>query len=368
MSTEKIEQPQTQPQKVNQRTKLWLRISELNIALAVRHIAVMLKSGVTIDGAIKVLSEQTPDLKLKKIFAEIYQDIEGGVSLAESMTNYPKAFSKTITSIISVGEKGGTLESNLVFLADYLKKNHELQSKLKGAMLYPIIVMGLTLAEILGVIFFILPQLENLFSTFTVPEYTKIIMGSARFVRENVVAFTIGTGIILILLKLFLGTKRGNRWKDSFMLRFPILGKLFRYNVLMTFARTVNILMANGIPIAKALSITAETTSNSEYAAIFAKVHLSVKDGLNLADSLSQYKNHFPATFVKMIEIGEQTGTLSDNLNYLYEFYAEDVQEMSANLTTLLEPILLIFIGIMVGGLALMIVGPIYQLTSSING
>jgi type IV pilus assembly protein PilC len=348
--------------------KLWRKISDLSVAFAVRHISVMLKSGITIDGAIKILAEQTTDAKLKKVFSAILIDVQDGISLADAMSKYPKAFSRTITSIIAVGEKGGTLEANLKFLADYLKKNHELQSKLKGAMLYPIIILSLTMAEMLGVVFFILPRLESLFTGFAnIPEYTLFIMNASRYIREHGLEVTGVLILLIILIQSFLSTKAGQGFKDHALLRIPILGKLFRFNLLMQFARTMNILMENGIPIERALGISSETINNAVYSNVLKIIHTSVKDGMNLADSLSKYPKLFPQTFIKLIEIGEETGTLSENLNYLYEFYSEDVQEMSTNLTALLEPLLLIFIGAMIGGLAIMIIGPIYQLTSTIN-
>jgi len=355
--------------KVKKPFKLRRKISDLDIAFAVRHISVMLKSGITIDGAIKVLSDQSTNQNLKKVFNAIYDDVQEGVGLAEAMEKYPKAFSRTITSIISVGEKGGTLEANLKFLADYLKKNHELQSKLKGAMLYPIIILSLTLVEMLGVIFFILPRLESLFSGFSnLPEFTVFVMNASRFIREHGIEVSGGILLLVIIIRLFLGSRAGQNFKDRAFLRIPILGKLFRFNLLMQFARTMNILMENGIPIERALGISSETINNVVYMNALKQIYSCVKEGLNLADSLSKYPKLFPPTFIKLIEIGEETGTLGENLNYLYEFYAEDVQEMSTNLTALLEPLLLIFIGVMIGGLAIMIIGPIYQLTSTING
>jgi type IV pilus assembly protein PilC len=351
------------------KVKLWFNISELSVALAVRNISVMLKSGVTIDAAIKILSEQTTEGKLKLVFTAVLHDIEEGTGLGEAMAKYPKAFSKTITSIIQVGERGGTLEKNLAFLADYLKQNHELQSKLKGAMLYPVIVLGLTVVELLGVVFFILPQMENLFKSFSnIPDYTKFILSASKFIRENILMIIGAICGFGILMKIFIGTRVGQNLKDKMTLKIPVLGKLFRYNILMTFARTLGILMDNGIPISKAITITAETTNNTVYRKIFTEIQDKVKSGQNLADSLTQYPKYFPGIFIKMIEIGEATGTLSENLNYLYEFYEEDVKEMSGNLTALLEPMMIIFVGVMIGGLAIIIIGPIYQLTSSING
>lgn len=343
-------------------------VSPVAVALSIRHLSIMLKSGLALEAAIKILSEQTPDKRLKGAYMDILVDVQSGKTLAESMAQHTKIFSQVTVSIISIGEQGGTLEKNLVFLAEFLKKNYELQRKVKGALIYPAIVFSLTVVEMLGVMFFILPKLDTLFSSFKeIPAFTVFILNAAKFIRENALAIVVVLAVVVIALVLFLKTKAGKIFSDGLGIKFPIVKNLNKANILTTFSRTLGILLESGIPISKALRISSETIGNHFYAKALVAVHDKVKGGQNLAAALLEYPQYFPITYVKMIEVGESTGSLEENLDHLYDFYAEEVQEMSNNMTTLLEPLLLIFIGAMIGLLAILIIAPIYQLTGSLN-
>jgi type IV pilus assembly protein PilC len=356
--------------KLTEKKKIYIlhSVSPLEIALAMRHLSIMLKTGLAIEDALKVLSEQTADEDVQEAFKDALKDVRSGLTLSESLAKHKKIFSDIIISIISVGEQGATLEKNLAFLADYLKKNYELQRKVKGSMLYPLVVMSLTMVEMLGVIFFILPKLESLFSSFkNTSGYTLFILAAAAFIRNNGGFILIAIIVFIMILRRWLATKVGKRFRDRMALSIPIFKKLNTNNILTTFSRTLGILLESGIPIQPAMKITGDTISNGIYANIVRQIADNLKSGKNLAQSLNQYKKYFPLTYVKMIEVGESSGSLEQNLDYLYEFYAEEVEEMSNNLTTLLEPIMLIFVGLMIGALALMIIGPIYQLSSTIR-
>lgn len=344
-------------------------VNPLKLAFAMRHLGIMLKSGLSLEAAVSVLAEQLDDQRLKDIFAEILYDINNGVSVAESMRKHKDVFSNLVISLISSGEQGGTLEKNLFILADYLKKSHELQQKVKGAMIYPLIVLGMTSVEVLGVVYFLLPRLDTMFSAFgDLPEFTKIVLDAAKFIRDNTTAIVVGGAITLIFGGLFLRkTKIGKRIRDFFALNFPVFKNLNKNNILATFSQTFALLLENGIPITNALKISSETSDNTIYTEALDKINLSVQSGLSLAQSMAMYPKLFPVTYTKMVEIGEQTGSLSETLLYVHDFYAEEAMEISNNLATLLEPILLIFIGVMIGGLAIIIIGPIYQLMSTIN-
>jgi type IV pilus assembly protein PilC len=342
-------------------------VSTLNIALSIRHLTLMLRSGLALADCVRILSTHTTDKKLKKVYGNVYTDIQNGKTLAESLKDQ-KIFSDIIISIISVGEQGGTLEQNLNFLAEYLKKKHELGKKIKGALLYPLVVMGLAFVEIAGVIFVILPKMEELFLAFdNIPASTKLILGTSSFIRTNVLFIGIGLVIFIFLFKLFLGTKSGKKFRDYVSLHIPVIRRLSQSTILATFSRTMNILLESGVPLVSALEITSASIGNVYYKSRLELVHDSVKGGKTLADALSAYPKYFPSTYVKMIEIGENSGSLSENLNYLYDFHAEEVDDISTNLTALIEPFLLVIIGMMVGLLAIIVVGPVYQFTGSIN-
>jgi len=343
-------------------------ISELEVALSVKHLSVMIKSGLALQEAVEVLVKNTSNPKLSDVWEKIAQEIKGGKTLSDSMENHKKHFSSIIISIISIGEQSGTLEKNLLFLAEYLKEKNELQRKIKGALMYPMIVFGLTAAEMMGMMFFILPKLDSFFSSFKdIPDLTKGIMNLSRFVRENTLVIILGVVIFVILFRLFLKTNLGKIIKDKLALNVPIIKTINKSNVLATFSRTMGILLESGLPLAKGLEISAKTINSRTYRRVLTEIYDKVTKGETVSSVMESYQKYFPPTFIKMIEVGEQTGSLEENMNYLYDFYSAEVKDMSNNLTTLLEPLLLIFVGAMIGLLALIIISPIYQLTGTIN-
>lgn len=347
---------------------LFHRVSGVDLALSIRHMAVMLESGLALEDSLEVIAKQSPDPKLREAYLDILQSVRSGKVMSSAMRKYPKIFSDVIISIVEVGEQGGTLEKNLNFLAVFLKKNYELLRKVKGAMLYPAIILILTAGEMLGVIYFILPKMESLFNAFDdPPALTMFILNFSKFTRENIVLIAIGLVILGVAVFKFFQTPRGLDFKDKLALRVPIVRDLIQKNILASFSRTLGILLESGIPLADALKITAATSSNRVYVKIFDQLQKEVQKGNNIADFLEKYPKHFPPLYVKMISIGEKTATLEDNLLYLYDYYAEEVEEMTSNMSTIIEPLLLIFIGVMVAILAISIVGPIYQMTGNIN-
>jgi type IV pilus assembly protein PilC len=344
------------------------KVPVLDVVLSIRHLSIMIKSSMSLSEALVVLSEQTENPKLQDIYAKVNLDVQAGMPMAESMRKHPKAFSHIMVSIIEVGERGGTLETNLLFLADFLKKDYELNRKVKGALVYPVIVFGITVVEMLGVVFFLLPKLDSLFSAFDdIPAFTQFILNVTGWVRTRWYIVVALLGVLFAAFKVFMGTPTGKRVGDTLTLKFPVMKDLKKKQILANFSRTIAILLESSIPISESIQISANTVDNYVYQQAVLEIHKKVSSGVNLADAMSNYDHLFPATFIKMIQIGEETGTLEENLLYLHEFYAEEVTEMSNNLASLIEPILLVFIGLMIGLLAFTIVGPIYQLTGSIN-
>src|SRR3972149_8327724 len=218
---------------------LFSKVSPLDIALSMRHLAIMLKTGLAIEDALKVLAEQTTDERLKIAFTDTLDDVRSGMAMAESMIKHKDIFSEIIISIISVGEQGATLEKNLIFLADYLKKNYELQRKVKGALLYPMIIFSVTILEMIGVVYFILPKLESLFSSFkNISGFTLFVLQMAAFIRSNGVYLAAGIIILILGINRLLATDRGKRFKDRVALKIPVMKNLTRNNILTTFSRS----------------------------------------------------------------------------------------------------------------------------------
>ncbi len=343
-------------------------VSPEKVEFSIRHLSLMLRTGMSLTEALEVIIEQTSDERLKTAYEDIAQGIQQGKSLSEMMKKYPKIFSSIVISIIQVSEETGTLEKNLLFLAEYLKKNYELQRKVKGALIYPMIVLGLTVAEMMGVVFFILPKMEVMFASFeNVPAFSMMVVNFAKLFRENLVVVLVAFVVLGFLVSRFLKTKPGMRFSHKTAISFPIIKKLNVSNILASFCRTLAMLLQTGIPISSALEISGRTTPNLYYADALTVVAKDVKGGKNLADSMAEHDKFFPLSLTRIISAGEKTGTLEDNLDYMYDSYSGEVEEMANNMVTLLEPLMLIFAGAMIGLLAITIIAPIYQFTSSIN-
>jgi type IV pilus assembly protein PilC len=345
-----------------------LKVSTPQLLISIKSMSALLKAGIAISETVDTLSDQSSDENLNKIYTYINRKIESGSTLAEAMAYFPKIFSEEIVSVVQAGEEGGSLENNLVFIAETIKKEYELNKKLKGAIIYPLIIISLTVVEFIGMIFIVLPKLESVFSSFPeVPPFTRFIMDSAQYIREH---WMIILGIILVIIAaiwIFLRTKPGKRFLSWLSINFPILKKLFSSNILASFSRTLSVLLMSGIPLSKALDITASTTSNYKYSEILKDVQENTERGKQVSDSLENYEKYFNKSFVKMVEVGESSGTLEDSLMYLHEYYSQEVDEMSNNIVTFVEPILLIFVGLIIGLLGVTVLLPMYQLMGTIN-
>lgn len=354
---------------VKKKNQFYLKgISPAEIEFSLRHMSMMLRSGLSLTESLAVIVEQLSDERLRETYSDILTEVQEGKNIADAMAGFPKIFSDVIVSIVRISEQTGTLEPNLMYLAEYLKKNYELSRKVKGALIYPLIVLGLTGAEMFGVMFFIMPKMETMFAAFeNVPAFSVAIVNGAGFIRENLMYFVVGLAVVGFGFFRFAKTASGKRFIDRLAIKFPIIQNLNRKNILASFSRTLGMLLESGIPIQKSVQITGETMPNIHYVEAVQKISKDIKEGNNLADSLMKFKDYFPIAFIRIIQAGERTGTLEENLAYTYDSYSGEVEEMANNMVTLLEPLLLVFAGVMIGFLAITIIAPIYQFTSSIN-
>lgn len=346
-----------------------LKVSTANLLISIKSFSALLKASIPLSEAVKTISEQSSDPNLNKIYKYVSEEVDKGSTMAEAMRFFPKVFPETVAAVVEAGEMGGSLENNLMFIAETIKKEWELKKKLKGAIIYPVIIVGMTGFMFLAMIFFVLPKLETLFEAFeNVPPTTKFILGVATSIRTYWYILLGGLVVLIGGTMIFLKTKPGKRFSGWLALNFPILKKLFKSNILASFSRTLSVLLASGIPLAKSLAISTSTTSNSRYADVLKKVCSTIEDGKDLSISLSAFPTYFDTSYIKMIDVGEVSGTLEDNLMYLHEYYSDEVTEMSNNIVTFIEPLLLILVGGIIGLLGVTILLPIYQLMGTING
>ncbi len=346
-----------------------LSVSMANLLISIKSLAALLKASIPLSEAVETMSEQSSDENLNMIYKYMSEEIDKGSTLSESMRLFPKIFPETVASVVEAGETGASLESNLLFIAESIKKEWELKKKLKGAIIYPIIILSMTVVMFFAMVFFVFPKLETLFEAFeNVPAFTRFVMEAAAVIRAKWIPIFAGIILLVVCIVVFFKTKTGKKFSGWLALNFPILKTLFKSNILSSFSRTLSVLLASGIPLSKALEISASTTSNYTYSEVLKAVHKSIQDGKDLSISLSGYPKFFNASFVKMVNVGEVSGTLEDNLMYLHEYYSDEVTEMSNNIVTLIEPLMLISVGAIIGLLAVTILMPIYQLMGTING
>lgn len=355
-------------QKMN--LSLFSRVSFLEKLLFTKHMSVMIKSGITVSESLSTLASQTKSSTFRKILLVMLSDVENGQSLAKSLEKHKKVFDDFYISLIKVGEESGTLEENLEFLAKQLSKDYGLRKKVQGAMIYPAIILGATFIMGSFISIFILPKLVDLFSSFEteLPPTTKVLLFIAFSMKDYGTLIMTGIAGLTVLVYFLLKIQSIRFVWNTTLLRLPIIGVLINYGQLSRFSRNLGTLLKSGVPIVTSLETTANTLSNLKFKNDLKKVITDVNHGKNIADSLDKKSFYeFPPLVIKMIGVGEKTGKLDETLLYLGDFYDEEIDDISKNLTTMLEPILLIGIGLVVGFVALAIISPIYELTGSIR-
>lgn len=343
-------------------------LSDLNRLFLVKHLGIMLQSGIPIYEALGMLKEQSKG-KLRAILTSIMESVGSGQTLADSLAAFPKDFPELFVQLIAGGELSGTLEKNLAYIAGFMEKEIDLKKKVKGAMMYPVIVFIAVLLLTMGIGLFVLPQILPLFQSFSIklPLSTRILIWFAEFFRDY------GIVVLIVLIggafftPLFLELKWIKPFSHRIYLRIPVAGSILRELSLARFFRVLATLMDAGLPIDTALNISAKIIRNVRYQKEILKMRRAVTQGNSFTDAVSESHFLFPVLVRHMMRVGEKSGNLVDSLNYLGAFYEDEMDDKLKNLSTLMEPLLLLFIGLIVAFVALSIIGPIYSLSGGIQ-
>lgn len=346
------------------------RVSYLDRFLFVKHLSLMIKTGLPLREAITEIKEQSGSKKFKRILENVINHLDNGESLGNSLSNHPAVFDELFVNLIKAGEASGTLEENLKHLTSQMEKSHDLKKKIKGALLYPALILTSTFTLVGILAIFIIPKLIPLFESFDIelPLPTRILLWAIKGTQNyGLIIFILIIALVsfLIFIARFQTVKKINH---RIILKLPVIGKLNRNVNLAYFSRTLGTLIRSGIPIIEALNITADTLSNVVYQDQVKKAILKIQHGEEIATYLRTKPKLFPPVFSRMINIGEKTGKLDESLLYLAKFYEKEVGDMARNLSTVLEPILLIFIGLIIGFIAVSIIMPIYKITHGLSG
>jgi type IV pilus assembly protein PilC len=345
-------------------------VDSKELAVFTRQFSVMIDAGLPLVQCLEILSGQQENRMFQKILNGVRASVEGGATLSVSMKQYEKVFDPLYYNMVEAGETGGILDTILQRLSTYIEKNVKLKRAVKSAMIYPVAVMGIAAAVIILLLWKVVPIFVELFNGLGVdlPLPTRIVIGLSRFVGSIYgllfVAAFVGAGIAL---KVWYGTTSGRFAIDTIMLKIPILGIVLRKIAVARFTRTLGTLISSGVPILEGLDITARTSGNAVVERAISHTRKAVEAGRSLVDPLKE-TDVFPGMVTQMIGVGEQTGAMDAMLQKIADFYEDEVDAAVKDLLTALEPIMIVFLGIVVGGVVISMYLPLFSLIGKLAG
>ena len=344
-------------------------VSAKNLAVFTRQFSVMIDAGLPLVQCLEILGTQEEDKNFASVILATRTDVESGASLADAMKKHPKAFDPLFTNMIAAGEAGGILDTILKRLATYIEKAVKLRGQVKSAMIYPIAVVVIAVLVVGVILWKVIPTFANLFAGLgaELPLPTRIVIAASNGLVRFMPFVLVGIGAAVFGFRAYYNSTNGRRVIDAITLKLPVLGQLMRKIAVARFCRTLSTLLASGVSILEALDITARTAGNAIIEEAIMTTRKSIERGETIAAPLKE-TNVFPSMVVQMISVGEATGALDTMLGKIAEFYEEEVDTAVAGLLTLLEPIMIFFLGVVVGGIVIAMYMPIFDLISKLTG
>jgi len=338
-------------------------VKSRDIVVFTRQFATMIDAGLPIVQCLQILGAQSDSKPFRKVIGGIKEDVEAGTTLAEAIRKHTRVFSELYSSMIQAGEIGGILDTILVRLAAYLEKASKLKSKIKGAMIYPTCIVSAAVLVTAVLLIWVIPVFADVFSSFghRLPAPTQFVINLSNFTIGHVWYLMAVPVIAAVAIRYAYGTEEGHFWIDRFLLRVPVFGGLIRKSSVARFSRTLGTLVSSGVPILDALVITARTAGNKVVERAIMMARTSISSGRTIAEPLIESKV-FPPMVCQMISVGETTGALDTMLQKIADFYEDEVDNTVANLMSLLEPAVILFLGVVIGGLVISMYLPIFQL------
>ena len=334
-----------------------------------RNLRVMIASGLPLPRSLKILSEQTKNQKFKEAIRDVSEQITKGESFSKALSLHPDIFSELFQNMVKVGEEAGTLEEVLKVLTEQMERENEMKSKIIGAMIYPAVIIAAMIGIGILMLIMVVPKLAETFKELNIelPPTTKFVMFLGTFLAEKWYLFILIVIVFLILFRILLRTKFGKNLIDGLVLKLPIVSPIIKKTNSASTTRTLSSLIVAGVPIVRALEIISRTLGNVYFRKAMAEAAEKVKKGGKLFEALKPYQNLYPLLVIQMIEIGEETGETSTILSKLADFFEEEVTNTTKNMTAIIEPILMLFIGGVVGFFAISMVQPMYSMLQAIK-
>jgi type IV pilus assembly protein PilC len=344
-------------------------VSQKDLVIFTRQFGTMIDAGLPLVQCLDILASQTENKAFGKILADVKNTVESGSTFSDALRRHPRVFDELFVNLVAAGEVGGILDTILARLAIYLEKAVKLKRQVKGAMVYPIAIMCVAAGVIVVLLTKVIPAFENMFREFkggALPAPTRLVIGMSKSFMANWYFYLFGTIGAVVGFIGALRTDKGRELWDRFILRVPVIGNVLRKVVVARFTRTLGTLLSSGVPILDALDIVARTAGNVivKRAILYARERIS--EGKDLASPLAETRV-FPPMVVQMIGVGEQTGAMDTMLSKIADFYEDEVDVAVAALTALLEPIMMVFLGVIVGGLVIAMYLPIFEMAGNIR-
>jgi type IV pilus assembly protein PilC len=343
-------------------------IKTRDVVIFTRQFSTMINSGLPLVQALTILAEQTDNKALAEVTKKVVFDVESGNTVADALSKHPRAFTNLYVNMVAAGEAGGILDTILLRLATFLEKNDALVRKVKGAMIYPAVIMSVAAIAVVTLLIFVIPVFAGMFASAgqALPLPTRIVIGASGFLKHY--WWIIGATIIIggYSLKKYYATSNGKLTIDRIMLHAPVLGDVLRKSAVSRFTRTLGTLISSGVSILEGLEITAKTAGNRVIQDAIMQSRSSIAGGDTIAQPLQKSKV-FPPMVISMIAVGEQTGGLDEMLSKIADFYDEEVDAAVSNLLSLLEPIMIVFLGVVVGGMVVAMYLPIFDMVNAVQ-
>ncbi len=346
------------------RVRMFERVHPRDIVIFARQLATMISATLPLVQALKILTEQQENQLFRSVLAGVSADVEGGARLSVALEQYPKVFSTFFVSVINSGETSGKLDESLQYLADQMEKDYELNSRIKSSLYYPGFILGGIIVVGIIMVTYVVPQLESVLGDMeNLPWTTTVLLGVSDFIRNFWWVIVIALGVLALWLRSYSRSEKGKASLDSLKLRLPIFGKLFQWVYIVRMTRNMSTLLSGGVKILEALETTADVIGNSVYEDIIRRSAKRVEAGDSMSSVLKK-EPAVPLMVAQVIEVGEQTGKLPFTLNKIADFYTSELDNAVRGLSSLLEPVIMVILGIGVGILMAAVIMPIYNISS----
>jgi type IV pilus assembly protein PilC len=345
------------------------RIAMRDVVIFTRQFATMINAGLPLVQALDILAKQSENPALKEVTRQVVFDVESGHTVADALRKHPKAFTDLYTNMVAAGEAGGILDTILLRLAVFLEKNDALMRKVKGAMIYPGVILSVAVIAVAVLLLFVIPVFKEMFASvgMALPLPTRVVIALSEFL-QNYWYMVIG-GIVgfVFLIRRYYATNDGRRQIDGMLLKFPVLGDVLRKSAVSRFTRTLGTLISSGVSILEGLEITAKTAGNRIIQDAIMESRASIAGGESIAAPL-QKSQVFPPMVISMIAVGESTGGLDEMLSKIADFYDEEVDAAVSGLLAMMEPVMIVFLGLVVGGMVVSMYLPIFDMMNAVQG